>query len=301
MSFNIDYRPKTFDEVVGNAETIESLQAVLNQKSRPHVYLFSGPSGCGKTTLGRIVATEIGCHEHDLIEINSSNNRGIDTARDIISQMHYRPLHGPVKVYILDEVHQTTKDFQNALLKALEDTPGHVYFILCTTEPEKLIATIRNRATAFAVEKLGEKKIIRLLNGICKTEGKEIDREILSEISERSEGSPRQAVIMLQQIIGLDDSEAMKKAIISFKTEERTIQELCRALLDGKSWKVVSPIIKAIEDDPEKVRRAVLGYMGAVLLSSGQERAAMIIECFADNYFNTGKAGLIFSCFQAVT
>lgn len=300
MAFNIDYRPKTFDQMMGNSETVASLKEVLEQKSRPHVYLFSGPSGCGKTTLGRIVASEIGCHEHDLIEINSSNNRGIDTARDIISQMYYKPLHGPVKVYILDEVHQTTKDFQNALLKALEDTPLHVYFILCTTEPEKLIPTIRNRATAFSVEKLGEKKLVRLLQGICAAEKTEIDREILSAIAERSEGSPRQAVIMLQQIISLSDSDAMKKVIISFKTEERTIIELCKALLEGKSWKVVSQIIKGIEDEPEKVRRAVLGYCSAVLLNSGNERAALIIECFSDNYFNTGKAGLIFSCFQVV-
>jgi DNA polymerase III subunit gamma/tau len=301
MSFNLEYRPTTFDQVAGNKGTISSLQSILKQEKCPHILLFSGPSGCGKTTLARITAKELQCSEHDVIEINSANNRGIDTARDIIQQMYYKPLHGPIKVYILDEVHQTSKDFQNAMLKALEEPPSHVYFMLCTTEPEKLIATIRNRATMFTVEKLDEQKIIRLLWSISKNEGNEIDKTILAEIASESEGSPRQAVIMLQKIIGLTTEEEMKEAIQAIKINEKNTIDLCRALLKGASWKSIAAILKLIQDDPEKVRRAVLGYMSAVLLNSGEERAAMIIECFADNYYNSGKAGLIFSCFSVIS
>lgn len=301
MSFNLEYRPTTFDQVAGNKGTISSLQSILKQEKCPHILLFSGPSGCGKTTLARITAKELQCSEHDVIEINSANNRGIDTARDIIQQMYYKPLHGPIKVYILDEVHQTSKDFQNAMLKALEEPPSHVYFMLCTTEPEKLIATIRNRATMFTVEKLDEQKIIRLLWSISKNEGNEIDKTILAEIASESEGSPRQAIIMLQKIIGLTTEEEMKEAIQAIKINEKNTIDLCRALLKGASWKSIAAILKLIQDDPEKVRRAVLGYMSAVLLNSGEERAAMIIECFADNYYNSGKAGLIFSCFSVIS
>jgi len=301
MSFNLEYRPASFEQVAGNKGTISSLQSILKQEKCPHILLFSGPSGCGKTTLARITAKELQCSEHDVIEINSANNRGIDTARDIIQQMYYKPLHGPVKVYILDEVHQTSKDFQNAMLKALEEPPAHVYFMLCTTEPEKLIATIRNRATMFTVEKLDEQKIIRLLWSISKNEGNEIDKTILAEIASESEGSPRQAVIMLQKIIGLTTEEEMKEAIQAIKINEKNTIDLCRALLKGASWKSIAAILKLIQDDPEKVRRAVLGYMSAVLLNSGEERAAMIIECFADNYYNSGKAGLIFSCFSVIS
>ena len=301
MSFNLEYRPTTFDQVAGNKGTISSLQSILKQEKCPHILLFSGFSGCGKTTLARITAKELQCSEHDVIEINSANNRGIDTARDIIQQMYYKPLHGPIKVYILDEVHQTSKDFQNAMLKALEEPPSHVYFMLCTTEPEKLIATIRNRATMFTVEKLDEQKIIRLLWSISKNEGNEIDKTILAEIASESEGSPRQAVIMLQKIIGLTTEEEMKEAIQAIKINEKNTIDLCRALLKGASWKSIAAILKLIQDDPEKVRRAVLGYMSAVLLNSGEERAAMIIECFADNYYNSGKAGLIFSCFSVIS
>lgn len=301
MSFNLEYRPTTFDQVAGNKGTISSLQSILKQEKCPHILLFSGPSGCGKTTLARITAKELQCSEHDVIEINSANNRGIDTARDIIQQMYYKPLHGPIKVYILDEVHQTSKDFQNAMLKALEEPPSHVYFMLCTTEPEKLIATIRNRATMFTVEKLDEQKIIRLLWNISKNEGNEIDKTILAEIASESEGSPRQAVIMLQKIIGLTTEEEMKEAIQAIKINEKNTIDLCRALLKGASWKSIATILKLIQDDPEKVRRAVLGYMSAVLLNSGEKRAAMIIECFADNYYNSGKAGLIFSCFSVIS
>jgi DNA polymerase-3 subunit gamma/tau len=301
MSFNLEYRPASFEQVAGNKGTISSLQSILKQEKCPHILLFSGPSGCGKTTLARITAKELQCSEHDVIEINSANNRGIDTARDIIQQMYYKPLHGPVKVYILDEVHQTSKDFQNAMLKALEEPPAHVYFMLCTTEPEKLIATIRNRATMFTVEKLDEQKIIRLLWSISKNEGNEIDKTILAEIAGESEGSPRQAVIMLQKIIGLTTEDEMKEAIQAIKINEKNTIDLCRALLKGASWKSIAAILKLIQDDPEKVRRAVLGYMSVVLLNSGEERAAMIIECFADNYYNSGKAGLIFSCFSVIS
>ncbi len=301
MSFNIEYRPTKFADVVGNKSTISSLQTVLEGEKKPHVYLFTGPSGCGKTTLARITASELQCSPHDLVELNSSNNRGIDTARDIISQMVYKPLHGSVKVFLLDEVHQTTKDFQQAMLKALEDTPAHVYFMLCTTEPEKLLPTIKNRAVTFSVERLKDQQIVRLLWSICQKEKKEIDKEILQDIAEECEGSARQAVITLQKVIGLTKEDEIKEAIRSAKVEEAAVIDLCRALLKKESWKEVSKIIKGIDEDPEKVRRAVLGYMSSALLNSGQERAAFIIECFSDNYFNTGKAGLIFSCFSVIS
>lgn len=299
MSFNLTYRPETFEEMIGNKSTVNSLQSVLKQEKKPHVFLFYGPSGCGKTTLARITANELKCSPHDLIEINSSNNRGIDTARDIIQQMYYKPLHGNIKVYILDEVHQTTKDFQNALLKALEDTPSHVYFMLCTTEPEKLLTTIRNRAMGFAVEKQDEQKITRLLWSICQKEKKEIEKDILKDIASESDGSPRQAVIMLQQVIGLSDPEEIQEAIQSIKINQTQVIELCRMLLKGGQWESICKILKGLSDEPEKVRRAVIGYMSSVLLNGKNDRAAMVIECFEKPYYDTGKPGLVLSCYQA--
>ena len=144
MSLYLKYRPKDFDEMVGNDETIESLKKLIQKEDRPHTYLFTGQSGCGKTSAARICANKLGAKGHSIIEINSSNNRGIDTARDIIDQMQYKPLEGNIWVFIIDEIHQTTSVAQNALLKPLEDTTDSAYFFLCTTDPQKLIKPLKN-------------------------------------------------------------------------------------------------------------------------------------------------------------
>ena len=155
MPLHIDYRPADFDEILGNEETIKSIKSILaRDEDRPHAWMFVGPSGCGKTTLARIVSAALGCPPKinkaanlDFQEINTSDMRGIDTAREILKTMNFAPVNTASKcrVYILDECHQATKDFQNSLLKALEDTPDHVYFLLCTTDPSKLLKTIKNR------------------------------------------------------------------------------------------------------------------------------------------------------------
>ena len=148
------FRPKSLDAVVGNGGTVAALQKFLKKGNLPHTILFKGPSGCGKTTLARILAKELGCGVLDLREYNSADFRGIDTIRDISRIMTNAPAAGNCRVFILDEAHQLSKDAQNAALKILEDTPKHVYFFICTTDPQKLIATIRSRCTEMPVDLL---------------------------------------------------------------------------------------------------------------------------------------------------
>ena len=304
MSFNIKYRPKDFNEIIGNQDIIESLESLLKQKTPPHTYLFHGQTGCGKTTFARILANKLDCSKYDITEINASNNRGIDTARDIISQMQYKPLQGKNKTYILDEVHQATKDFQNGILKALEDSPDHVYFILCTTDPNKLLSTIRNRCTTFKVSKLTTKGIVRLLSNVLTKIEKKIDKEYLIEIAKEVEGNPRQALITLQKIIDVENEKQIKKIISSIKTEEKQIIDLCRALNEKKGWSIISDILKNIEAEPETIRRAVLGYFSAVCLNAKSDniavKASTILENFEDNYYDSGKAGLLLSCIRSI-
>lgn len=303
MSFNIEYRPKSFDEIIGNKDIINSLISLLNQETQSHVYLFHGNTGCGKTTFARILSKELGSSEYDTIEINAANNRGIDTARDIITQMMYKPLQGEKKVYILDEIHQATKDFSHAMLKALEDAPSHVYFILCTTEPEKLLKTIKNRCSIFHVRKLSSKGIIRLLSNVLKKIDKQIDERYLEQISQEVEGNPRQALITLQKIIDIEDDGQIEKIISTIKTEEKQIIDLCRALNEEKKWEIIANIIKNIEAEPETIRRAILGYFSSVCLNSRKEKAvkaSVILENFENNYYDSGKAGLILSCIRSI-
>lgn len=300
MAFNLKYRPQTFKEFMGNSATVRSLQAVLQTKEKPNAYFFSGPSGCGKTTLARIIAKELDCNENDIREYNMSNNRGIDTAREIISNLPFRPLYGQTKVYILDEVHKATPEFQNALLKAVEEPPEHAFFIFCTTEPNKVIKTIKNRCACFELYSLSVKTLMKIISSIADKEKIKLEEKHIKQIANVAHGSPRQATIILEQVKGIDTKHIMKFIKSYQADDERETIELCRALLNRNSWKTISPILKNMKAEPETIRRAILGYMSAVLLNGINEQAIIVIEAFSDNFYDSGKAGLILACYESI-
>jgi DNA polymerase-3 subunit gamma/tau len=290
-----------FEEMYGNEAEIESFKKTLEKENPPHTYLLIGPSGCGKTTLARIAARKLGADALSLTEINSADNRGIDTAREIITQLHYLPPGSGARVFIIDELHQTSKDWQNAMLKPLEDTPDHIYFFLCTTDPGKLIKAIRTRSTEIHVTPLNPDDLYRIILRVAKKESIELSKDILRDIAENADGSPRAALVLLEKVSEMDTEAQMKRVIrLGAEMEEETLS-LCRALLKENSWKGISSILQNLtETDNEKVRYAVLGYMNSVLLKSGKHRAAVVMEIFADPFYNTGKAGLTLACYQVI-
>jgi len=165
------YRPKSFEDIVGNESAINSLSKAISKKNHSHAYMLTGPSGCGKTTVARIMAkTILGAGDMSINEINASSDRGIDTARDIIQQMRYNPSDGNVTVFILDEAHKLTNNFMNALLKAIEEPPEFVYFFICTTEPSKIITTIKNRCTEIKFKSLKIDELKEVIKRVCKLE-----------------------------------------------------------------------------------------------------------------------------------
>lgn len=298
----INYRPNNFDDFLGNVSTVKSLQSKLKQKALPQAILFQGPSGCGKTTLARILMKELGCDQKDYIEINAATESGIDTVRGIVKNINLRPMFGKVRIYLLDEVQATSKGFQNGLLKPLEDMPSFVYFILCTTDPQKLLRTIRNRCTTYEVNPLSDKDMQGLIERVFTAEEKPIDEEVIYDIIEVADGCPRQALVILDQIIDMDPRR-QRRAVRDYVTNEAKTIELCRALLNNRSWQEIQGILSDLTDDPEKVRRAVIGYMSAVAIKEKRAQivinAAAVYQCFNTNYFDTGKAGLVFSCYNA--
>lgn len=299
---HIRYRPKSFDEVIGNEGVVESLIGLFSRKDGvPHSFLFTGPSGCGKTTLARVIGGEIDCDPAEFFEINSSEARGIDTIRDIINKCSFSPMYGKSKIYLLDECHKLTSDAQNALLKILEDTPSHVFFILCTTDPDKVIKTIKNRCHCFSVSTLQRAKILRLLKGVLQKENAEVDISVLQKICECCEGSPRQALVMLDQVMDIGDKEIALQTIIDLTINDVVITDVCKAVLEGKSWEYIANLLKGIDDDPEKVRYAVLTYMSKVLLNggAGNMKALKTISIFRDTWMYSGKAAMIESFFYA--
>lgn len=293
------YRPESLDDMVGNEKTIKSLEKELENGS--HVFLMTGPAGCGKTTLARIMAKKVNAGPLSIHEINSAENRGIDTAREIMEQMRFNPSDGESIVWILDEMHMITSAGQNALLKALEDTPEHCYFFLCTTNPEKLIAPLKTRCSIINVVPLKDEEMIYLLKRTARAEKIKIDSEVYERICEIAQGGSRKALKLLAKVLYLDsDEERLEVLKNEDSSESKEVKELCQLLMSGKaSWSSISKLLKNIDmTEAERVRQAVMGYMGAVLLngkSSGPIVSAMQAFSSADTYKN-GKNAIIVAC-----
>ncbi len=300
LSLYLKYRPQSLDEIMGNEEVVEVLRSQLEKGTLPRSLLFHGPTGCGKTTLGRIVARELGAKGSDIKEIDAADFRGIDTIREIRKQIAYKPLEGPYQVWILDEVHRATQDAQSALLKTLEDTPSHVYFILCTTDPQKLLPAIRGRCADYQVRTLTDREMRMLLRRVVKAEGESIDKAVYDQITQDSMGHPRNALQILQQVLAVEEDKRLSVAQRASQEQTEGI-ELCRALLGGAPWKKVANILSGMKDiEAEKIRRLVLGYCQSVLLKEANDMAAIIMEEFETPMYDIGFPGVVLSCYRIV-
>lgn len=303
------YRPKTLTEFLGNPEINEALITHFSQPpekwSRAHI--IEGPSGCGKTTLARIIANEfLGASNLTFTEINTADNRGIDTVRDIIEQYKHKPLGGKYQIFLIDEAHGLTKDAKRALLKPLEDAPSHVFFFLCTTNVTELLKgdegkAIGTRCTKWMVQKQSESLLTRLVRRVAKAEGIEIPGDVLEILVHEANGSPRDALVALEQVSLVKTPEAMISLLKSGILEDPDTRELCQALLSG-SWSKISTVLaklKAASIDPESIRRAVQGYMVAILLKKDDGNVAHILESMSVNTYDTGFAGIVSNCYIA--
>lgn len=303
MSLALSYRPDSFDEMVGNSKLVDSVKIILkrNKEDIPKSWLFTGPSGCGKTTLARIVSKTLGCVGSDLYELDSADFRGIDTVRNIRQQMQYAPMKGNCRIWILDECHQITKDAQEALLKALEDTPPHVFFILATTEPQKLKNTLKNRCVSFEVEPVQGKDMVEFLKEVVVCEEKKCDKDVLETIAINALGSCRAALQLLETVIDLSPAK-MREGVKQAAEKQSAVIDLCRALFKGDSWKKVASIFKRLEgEQPETIRLAVMGYCSSVLLNAPESaQSYLVMDSFKEPLFHNGRAGLILMAYEAL-
>lgn len=196
----LKYRPKTFDEVIGQDRTIDQLRSALEKQTLGHALLFSGPRGTGKTTTARIIAKELNTDLHEaalamnVIEIDAASNTGVDNVREIIENLRYNTRGH--KVVILDEAHMLSKNAFNALLKTLEEPPPGVTFILVTTEPHKLIATVRSRCQSYEFMEVDNKTLEAYYTEVMAAEGTEAD---VAGAALKAEGSVRDGLSLLQK------------------------------------------------------------------------------------------------------
>uniref|UniRef100_A0A6M3IPZ3 Putative DNA polymerase n=1 Tax=viral metagenome TaxID=1070528 RepID=A0A6M3IPZ3_9ZZZZ len=232
--------------------------------------------------------------------MNTADFRGIDTVREIVRNMAIAPMSGSCRVWILDECHNLTKDAQHALLKALEDMPNHVYFLLATTDPGKLLDTIRTRCVTFEVKPLSDDEMKTLVAGIVEKEVVKVPTEVVDQIVFDSQGSARMALTILDKIIGMEPEEMLEAAKQQAADQNEAIA-LCRALLRKRPWGEVSLILRGIEQEPEQVRRMVLGYAQSVLLKEKDNgQAYIILAAFREPLYDSGKPGLVAACYEAV-
>lgn len=290
---SIRYRPRSFDEFFGNREIKES---ILKNIGTVHLYLLHGERGCGKTTLARLIAYELEVDDFEIHEFDAASHRKIDDARALKPGMFTRPFKGKRKMYIIDECHMLTYEAISVWLKVTEEPPAHVYFVFCTTEVSKVIDTIRSRAAAgmYRLKPLDRRDVHGLLSWICVEEKLDVDKDVYKAILSAGEGIPRDTVGILEKVKGLKRDEALE-LIAGGGIEEGGVMDLCRLLLANKTgkWNKAKEILRDLEEEPEIVRRAVLGYMAKAMVGEGDSRlAAMIVEEFADNFYDSGRAGL---------
>lgn len=294
------YRPKTLKALVGNKDMVSSLTKAIEAEELPHSILLTGPFGCGKTTVGRIIKEQLGIHDMDYYELDTGVFNGIDTVREIRNKMAFKPMYSPYRIWLLDEVHQLgvgkegKNKAQNALLKALEDTPPHVIFILCTTNPEMLIKTVKSRCVEYKVSKLSESEMTILLKRISKKEGTTINQKVIRKIIENADGHVRNALQMLERVYKLDDiEEQLRLCVLDQEGEEAQINQLCQALLKGAGWQDVRKLLLGLKEvEPETIRRAIIGYANAVLLNGGED-ASLILGWFLYRTTYDSGTGLI--------
>jgi DNA polymerase-3 subunit gamma/tau len=315
------WRPRRFDELVGQEHIVKTLRNALETKRMAHAYLFVGPRGTGKTTTARILAKALNCAGGpkpdfslddpvclaieqgnclDVVEIDAASNRSIEDAKKIRDECQFSPTSCPFKVFIIDEVHQLTKDAFNALLKTLEEPPPWVKFILATTEADKVLPTITSRCQRLEFHPISEEVIAAQLARIVKADGVTADQHALTAIARLAAGGMRDSQSILDQVISFSGKQITEADVLSIYglASAQQVTDLCQGIATGDGKKVLAlcdvfhaegrDLLRVLADLQVRVRGATLdsvraggtsAQLGAPLAT---EQLVRLLECLQE-------------------
>ena len=300
------YRPDTLLTVIGQEHVTEPLARAIDSDKVHHAYLFSGPRGCGKTSTARIMARSLNCEKGptsnpcgkcescislapggsgsvDVVEIDAATHGKVDDARELREQVGFVPIRDKYKIYIIDEAHQLTKEANNAMLKMIEEPPSHLKFIFATTEPEKMLGTIRSRTHNYAFRLVNRDILAKHLAEICKKENIKCDDAALKAIATASGGSVRDALSLLGQISAGVDEKGLSTEYVEWQlslTPLGILDELSNSIIDNDLGKALEVVRNACTQgiEPHRLLSDFLNYLGIKIREADtNDRDAMSI------------------------
>ena len=325
MSYQVlarKYRPQRFSDVIGQEHVTRTLQNAIAQQRVAHGYIFSGHRGIGKTTIARILAMALNCRSAshpvaepcavcdscveiregravDVIEIDAATNRGIDEIRELRESARYQPARDGYKIWILDEAHQITDAAFNALLKTLEEPPGHVIFMMATTQPEDIPQTIRSRCQHFSFHAVRFDDIVGQLRGIAKQEGIKADEGALAMLAEVGDGSMRDALSIMDQAIaccGAALTAEVVRGLVGAVPSE-TLEEILDAVAENSSERVLRLLDKLVTEgqNPAHLARQLVRFLRNAVVAKVGGADSPLLQISADERARVARVAEEFS------
>jgi DNA polymerase III subunit gamma/tau len=325
MSYQVlarKYRPQKFSEVIGQGHVTRTLKNAIEQGRTAHGYIFSGHRGIGKTTIARILAMALNCRSSDkpvvepcgvcescteiragnsvdVIEIDAATNRGIDEIRELREATRYRPARDRFKIYILDEAHQITDAAFNALLKTLEEPPGHVVFMLATTQPEDIPQTIRSRCQHFSFRAVGFVEILGQLKDLAAREKMEADEDALALIAEAGDGSMRDALSILDQAMASSGGRLSADEVRQLvgATPAGVLEEVMQAVSQGSSEAVLRLVDRLISEghSPTHFARQMVRFLRNTVVAKVAGGESSLLQISSDERQRVVRVAQLFS------
>src|SRR5215475_5753873 len=325
MSYTVlarKYRPQKFSEVIGQEHVTRTLQNAIEQGRTAHGYIFSGHRGIGKTTVARILAAALNCRSQnhpvpepcgvcescteiragnsvDVIEIDAATNRGIDEIRELREAARYRPARDRFKIYILDEAHQITDAAFNALLKTLEEPPGHVVFMLATTAPEDIPQTIRSRCQHFSFRAVKFEEIVGQLKDLVGREKFEADDDALALLAEAGDGSMRDALSILDQAIASSDGRLTAESVRGLvgTVSSSVLEEVMQQVAQGSSNEVLTLVDRLISEgqNPTHFARQMVRFLRNAVVAKVAGGDSSLLQISGDERQRVARVAELFS------